>query len=68
MNIRHHRPDIPRRVRFAVFGELDRFEVGYDGWVEVHGIPLVEGVDLAAFGYGDVGVGEDELAERLGGR
>jgi hypothetical protein len=31
----------------------------------VHAVPLVEGVDLAAFGDGDVGVSEDELAEGL---
>lgn len=65
MHIRHHTPDIPRRVR-ALTGcgrVLDGVEVVDDGRVEVHRVAFVEGVDFATGGDLDVGVGEDEFAE-----
>lgn len=65
MHVRHHTPDIPRRVRaLARRGrELDRVQVVRHGRVEVHRVALVEGVDLAAGGDLDVWMGEDEFAE-----
>lgn len=55
MDIGYHRADIPCAVRaFAGGGEFDAVEVGGDGWVEVHGVALVEGVYLAAGGDSDL--------------
>jgi hypothetical protein len=65
MNIRHHRTNVPRRVRLPVTGVLDRLGVLDRGRVEVERVSLVERVDLSAGGDLDVGVGEDELAEGL---
>lgn len=65
MHIRDHTTDVTRRVRALAGrgGKLDRVQVVRHGRVEVHRVALVEGVDLAAGGDLDVGVGEDEFAE-----
>ena len=62
MDIRHHGPDIPRRVGFSIFGIFDRVEVRQSGRVEMHAITFVERVDLAAGGDGNFGMGQNELA------
>ena len=49
MHVSDHGPDVPRAVRvLAVCGELDALEVVCDRRVEVAGVALVEGVDLAS--------------------
>jgi hypothetical protein len=65
VDIGHHRTDVPRRIRLAVGRVLDRLEVLDRGGVEVERVALVERVDLASGRDLDVGVGEDELAQRL---
>lgn len=67
MHVRDHGTNVPRTVGFPVRGELDRFEVGFDGLVEEERVALVEGVDFTARGNTDVGVREDELSDSLRG-
>jgi len=43
--------------------ELDIIEVLDDGFVEIHRIAFIEGVDLASLGDLEVRVSEDELSE-----
>jgi len=43
--------------------ELDTIEVLDDGFVEIHRIPFIEGVDLASLGDLEVWVSKDELPE-----
>lgn len=66
MHIRHHTSDIPSRVGFAVLGVFDGFEVANDRRVEEEGVAFVEGINLASRRDLDLGVGKDELSERLG--
>ena len=51
MHVGDHGADVARGIgRLAVRGVLDGVEVVDDGLVEVHGVALVEGVDLPSWG------------------
>lgn len=64
MDIGNHRSDVPGAVGgLGWVGELDGFEICIHGWVEVHGIALVERVDLSACRNLDIWVCKDIFAE-----
>jgi hypothetical protein len=55
VNIGNHGTDVSCTVwGFGWIGEFDGVEIVDDGWVEVHGVTLIEGVDLSAGGYLDL--------------
>lgn len=55
MDISHHGTDVTRAVgRFAAFWVLEGVEILDDGLVEVFGVALVEGVNLAASWQSDL--------------
>jgi hypothetical protein len=51
VNIGNHGTDISCTVwRFGGVGVFDGVEIVDDGWVKVHGVAFIEGVDLSAGG------------------
>lgn len=66
VGVRNHGTDVPGAVGLlALAGELEAVEVLVAPLVPVHAVALVDGVDGALRGQLHVGVGEDELAQRV---
>jgi len=64
MYIGDHASNVSRGVRFSGWWVFNTVEI-VDGWrVEIQRIPLVERVNFAARWNLDIGVSEDELAQR----
>lgn len=66
VRIGDHGPDVPGGVGLlALAGVLEAVEVGVAPVVPVHAVSLVDGVDGPRLGETHVGVGQDELAQRV---
>jgi len=65
VHVGNHGADIPRRVRLALLGELERVEKVLRRLVPVHGVALVDRIDVAELGHAQTGVRQNELPERV---
>lgn len=65
VNIGDHRPDVSGGVGFGTFalGMLDAVQILENRFVVVHAVALVDRVDLASVGQGDVWMSQNELSD-----